>query len=113
MHTVWQQATTMTFLGIVACQVGTAMAARTQTAALFKIGFSGNRLLLAGIFFELAFSAAVVAIAPLQPVFGTMMPEWWQLLMLLPFPLLDWGSDELFKSVRRRVDATHTAREAY
>lgn len=112
MHTLWQQATTMTFLGIVACQVGTAMAARTQTVSLFKIGFSGNRLLLAGILFELAFSAAVVVIAPLRLVFGTVMPEWWQLLMLLPFPLLVWGSDELFKSVRRRVDATHTSRQA-
>ena len=105
MHAVWQQATTMTFLGIVACQVGTAMAARTQTVSLFRIGVAGNRLLLAGILFELVFSAAVVSIAPLQLVFGTVMPEWWQLLMLVPFPLLVWGSDELFKSLRRHLNA--------
>jgi len=28
LHRVWQQATTMSFLGIVACQIGTAMASR-------------------------------------------------------------------------------------
>jgi len=33
---VWQQATTMSFLGIVACQIGTAMASRTQHASLRK-----------------------------------------------------------------------------
>ena len=102
MHVLWQQATTMTFLGIVACQVGTAMAARTQTVSLRRIGVTTNRLLLGGIAFELVFSAAVVGIAPLQRVFGTAVPEPWQLLLLLPFPFLVWGADEVFKSFRRR-----------
>lgn len=102
LHIVWQQATTMTFLGIVACQLGTAMAARTQTVSLRRVGVATNRLLLGGIAFELAFSAAVVVIAPLQLVFGTAVPEAWQLLMLLPFPFLVWGSDEIFKYFRRR-----------
>ncbi|WP_218063237.1 cation-transporting P-type ATPase [Arthrobacter sp. SDTb3-6] len=102
MHVLWQQATTMTFLGIVACQVGTAMAARTQTVSLLRIGVTTNRILLGGIVFELVFSAAVVGIAPLQLVFGTAVPEPWQLLLLLPFPFLVWGADEVFKSFRRK-----------
>ena len=38
LHHVWQQATTMTFLGIVACQIGTAVASRTQFASLRQVG---------------------------------------------------------------------------
>lgn len=102
LHAVWQQATTMTFLGIVTCQVGTAMAARTQTVSLFRVGLTTNRLLLWGIAFELVFAAGVVAIAPLQSIFGTAIPEAWQLVLLLPFPFLVWGSDEILKSFLRR-----------
>lgn len=36
----------MTFLGIVACQVGTALAARTDRASLRSIGLATNQLLL-------------------------------------------------------------------
>lgn len=35
----------MTFLGIVACQIGAAFAARTQTASLREVGVANNRLL--------------------------------------------------------------------
>ncbi|MGA7206213.1 MAG: cation-translocating P-type ATPase C-terminal domain-containing protein [Specibacter sp.] len=102
LHILWQQATTMTFLGIVACQLGTAMAACTQTVSLARIGFLSNRLLLGGIAFEVAFSAAIVGIAPLQLIFGTAVPAPSQLLMLLPFPFIVWGSDEVFKWFLRR-----------
>jgi magnesium-transporting ATPase (P-type) len=103
LNMVWRQATTMTFLGIVACQVGTAMAARTQTVSLFTIGLTTNRLLLWGIAFEIVFAAGVVVIEPLQAIFGTAVPESWEILLLLPFPVLVWGSDEVLKlSLRRR-----------
>ena len=64
----------MTFLGIVACQIGTALAARTQQASLRQIGLLSNPLLLWGIAFEIVFAAAVVLLPPLQPVFGTTAP---------------------------------------
>ncbi|MEA5153502.1 cation-transporting P-type ATPase [Raineyella sp.] len=101
LHDVWVQATTMSFLGIVACQIGTAFAARTQTASLHRIGIATNRLLLWGIAFEIAFSAAIVYIPPLQEVFGTAAPEPRQLLLLLPYPFLVWGVDELVRYARR------------
>jgi calcium-translocating P-type ATPase len=103
MHSVWVQATTITFLGIVSCQVGTAMAARTQTASLRDIGVFSNRFLLWGIAFELVFAAAIVAIPFLQPVFDTLPPEPWQLLMLLPFPFLVWGVDEIWRTLQGRT----------
>jgi magnesium-transporting ATPase (P-type) len=99
---VWQQATTMTFLGIVACQVGTAMAARTQVASLRSIGLFTNRLLLWGIAFELVFAAAAVSVPWAQHLFGTAIPGPAELSLLIPFPFLVWGADELVRAYRRR-----------
>ena len=102
LHQVWMQATTMTFLGIVACQIGTAMAARCQRTSLAQTGLTSNPLLLAGIGFEIAFTAAVVYLPPLQQLFGTAPPAAWQVAALAPFPLIVWGSDELWRYFRRR-----------
>ena len=60
LHDAYLQATTMTFAGIVACQIGTAFAARTERASLRSVGVFTNRLLLWGIAFELVFAAAVI-----------------------------------------------------
>ncbi|PPK67243.1 calcium-translocating P-type ATPase [Actinokineospora auranticolor] len=104
LHHTWQQATTMSFLGIVACQIGTAFAARTNHAPLRAIGALSNRLLLWGIAFELAFTAAVLAIPPLARVFGMALPPLWQIALLPLFPVLVWGADELWRARRRRVE---------
>jgi calcium-translocating P-type ATPase len=98
----WRQATTMTFLGIVACQVGTAFAARTQHASLRTVGLTTNPLLLWGIAFELAFATAVVTIPAMQRIFDTVAPEWWQVALLLPLPIIVWAVDELWRWSRRR-----------
>jgi hypothetical protein len=40
----------------------------------------------------------------LQPVFGTAVPDLWQVLFILPFPLIVWGVDELWRwNARRHV----------
>ncbi|WP_432839547.1 cation-translocating P-type ATPase [Dactylosporangium sp. CA-092794] len=102
LHHVWRQATTMSFLGIVACQIGTAFAARTQTAPLLAVGVFTNRLLLWGVAFEVAFAAALVYLPPLQSLFDTAPPSPAQLALLLPFPVLVWGADELWRALKRR-----------
>ena len=107
LHHVWQQATTMSFLGIVACQIGTAMASRTQHASLRQVGIFTNRLLLWGIAYEIVFAAAVSTVPTLQDVFGTATPDLWQVLLILPFPLLVWGADELWRWNTRRRIARH------
>lgn len=61
----------MTFLGIVACQVGTTIAARTERVSLRSIGFFSNPLLLWAILSELVFAGALVYVPLLQGVFGT------------------------------------------
>jgi calcium-translocating P-type ATPase len=103
LHLVWQQATTMTFLGIVACQIGTGIAARTQLASLWSVGFTTNPLLLWGILFEIAFAAAVVLVPALQIVFGTATPQLWQVALLVPLPVIVWGVDETWRWLARRA----------
>ena len=101
LHHAYLEATTMTFLGIVACQVGTALAARTERSSLREVGLTTNRLLLWGIAFELVFAAAVVA-TPVAAPLGMALPPWDALLLLIPFPLIVWGADELWRARRRR-----------
>jgi magnesium-transporting ATPase (P-type) len=103
LHSAYLQATTMTFAGIVACQIGTAVAARTEHASLWSVGFFTNRLLLWGIASELVFAAAVIYLPPLQQVFATAALGASELALLLTFPLIVWGSDEFRRFLRRRA----------
>ena len=102
LHGAWRQATTMTFVGIVACQVGTAMAARTTRSSLRSIGVFSNRLLLWGIGFELAFTAALIYVPVVRGVFGMAFIPPAELLVVAPFPVLVWGADELRRLRMRR-----------
>ena len=101
LHHAYLQATTMSFLGIVACQLGTAFASRTERGSLRSIGFFSNRLLLWGIAFELAFAAALIYVPALQTVFGTAALPLDAVLLTLPFPLIVWGVDALVRSRSR------------
>jgi magnesium-transporting ATPase (P-type) len=105
LHQDYLAATTMTFAGITACQVGTAFATRTSHASLREIGFFSNPLLLWGIAFELLFAAALIYLPPLQDVFDTAALEPRYLAVLAIFPLIVWGSDELRRWARRRRTA--------
>jgi calcium-translocating P-type ATPase len=106
LHADYLAATTMTFAGITACQVGTAFAARTSRASLREIGILSNPLLLWGILFELAFAGAVIYLPPLQDLFATAGLSGTELAILAAFPPVVWGSDELRRwALRRRVGA--------
>ena len=100
-HT-YLQATTMTFLGIVACQVGTAFAARSDRASLWSIGVLSNRLLLAGVAFELVFAAAIVMLPGVSTSLGMALPPIPALAALPSFAVIVWGADEIVRAVRRR-----------
>jgi magnesium-transporting ATPase (P-type) len=102
LHHAYRQATTVTFAGIAACQIGTAFAARTDRASLFTIGLASNPLLLLGIAFECLFTAAVIYAPPLQHIFGTAALTPQQLVIIAPFPVIVWGVDELARWIRRR-----------
>ena len=68
LHHAYLQATTVAWLGIVACQVGTAFAVRTDHASLRSVGIFTNRYLLGGIAFALSFAAALIYIPALNSV---------------------------------------------
>jgi calcium-translocating P-type ATPase len=106
LHHDYLVATTMTFAGITACQVGTAFAARTSSAPLREIGVLSNPLLLWGIAFELLFAAALIYLPPLQDLFGTASLDARYLAVLAIFPFVVWGSDELRRWWLRRRDAS-------
>ncbi len=113
LHDVYLQATTITFAGIVSCQIGTAFAARTDHASLRSVGVWSNRLLLWGIAFELLFTAAVIYTPVGQAIFGTASLDLWMVGMIAPFGLVVWGADELrrwrLRRRRRSVDAASAA----
>jgi calcium-translocating P-type ATPase len=108
LHHTYLMATTMSFAGITACQVGTAFAARTSRASLREIGFFTNPLLLGGIAFELVFAAALIYLPPLQHVFHTAALGLPELAVLATFPVIVWGSDELRRAWHRRHEPTPT-----
>ncbi len=95
LHHAYLQATTMTFLGIVACQLGTGLAARTERVSLRSVGLLSNPLLLWGFAFEIAFAALLVVVSPVGDAFDTARPPADALLLLLAFPVVVWGADEL------------------
>jgi magnesium-transporting ATPase (P-type) len=109
LHDAWLRATTMSFAGIVACQVGTAFASRVEHGSSRAIGFTSNRLLLWGIAFELVFAAALIYLPPLQTVFGTRALGLPELALLLTFPPIVWGVDELRRRGRRASPAAGRA----
>jgi len=101
LHHAYQQATTVAWLGIVACQIGTVFAARTDHASLRALGVFTNPALLVGIGAEIVFAPALVYTPLLHPVFGTAALAADQLLLLVPFPFIVWGADELRRLWRR------------
>jgi magnesium-transporting ATPase (P-type) len=105
LHHGYQQATTMTFLSMVACQVGTAFAARTERASLRSIGVFSNPLLLWGVAFELALTAILIYVPVCQGLLGTAALPARDILLVLPFPFIVWGADELRRWVIRRRKA--------
>jgi magnesium-transporting ATPase (P-type) len=108
LHHTYLIATTMSFAGITACQVGTAFASRTSRASLREIGFFTNPLLLGGIAFELVFAAALIYLPPLQSIFHTAALGLPEIALLASFPVIVWGSDELRRARRRRHEPTPT-----
>lgn len=102
LHHTYVTATTMTFFGMVAGQIGTAFAARTEHASLRSVGVFTNRLLLWGIGFELLLAAILIYVPPFQAMLATAPLSPTELLFALPFPFIVWGADELRRYLIRR-----------
>jgi calcium-translocating P-type ATPase len=109
LHHAYLQATSMTWAGIVAGQIGAVFACRTTTASLRQIGFLTNPNLLRGVAFEICFAAAIIYASPLQSLFHTAGLDPGQLALLATFPFIVWGIDEAWRARgRRRADVRRT-----
>ena len=102
LHHAYLQATTMTFLGMVMGQVGTAVAARTERASLRSVGVFTNRFLLWGVAFELALTAMIIYLPFFHSLLSTAALPPSTLLITLPFPFIVWGADEARRYLLRR-----------
>jgi magnesium-transporting ATPase (P-type) len=102
LHHSYRQATTVAWLGIVACQIGSGFAARTDRVSLRSVGVFSNRFLLGGIGVSLAFAGLLIYAPPLESFFGTQALTPLQLLPVAPYPLIVWGADELRRYLVRR-----------
>ena len=97
-----REAATMVFLGIVIMQVANVFACRTERVSVFHVGFFSNRMVFAGIAFELVFAALLIYVPFLQKIFGTapIGPEGW--LVLFAFTPLVFLVEEARKAFVRR-----------
>jgi len=102
LHHAYLQATTMTFLGMVMGQVGTAVAARSERASLRSVGLFTNRFLLWGVAFELALTAMIIYLPFFHSLLSTAALRPSTLLITLPFPFIVWGADEARRYLLRR-----------
>jgi calcium-translocating P-type ATPase len=110
LHHVYVTATTMTLFGMIAGQIGTAFAARTEHASLRSVGVFSNPLLLWGIGFELLLAAILIYVPLFQSLLATAPLSPTELLFALPFPFIVWGADELRRYLIRRQAAFRAQR---
>jgi magnesium-transporting ATPase (P-type) len=92
----------MAFVGMMAGQIGTAFAVRTRRASLRSIGAFSNPHLLKAIAGVIAFAALCMYLPPLQHLLGTAALPARYLVLLLPYPFIVLGADELRKWIVRR-----------
>ena len=101
-HLLVRQATTATFLGIVILQVGTVFACRSFKDSIFGLGFLSNKLLVAGVVFELVLSAVIIYSPIGNSIFGTAPLSISVWLVLIPFSIGLLLAEELRKFYVRR-----------
>jgi calcium-translocating P-type ATPase len=99
---LYQTATTMTLAGIVACQIGNLFACRTRLGSSLGRGLPANRLLFAGLAFELLLLLALIYFPPLADVFGLAPLEAGHWLLLASFGPILLLLEETRKAVMRR-----------
>jgi magnesium-transporting ATPase (P-type) len=87
---------------------GRLLAARTDRVSLFRVGVGTNRLLLAGVAFELLFTAALVYLPTMNRLLGAAPLPWHIVAFIALLSLVVWGVDELHRARLRRVPQAGT-----
>lgn len=98
----YRQATTMSLAAIVACQIGNVLACRSDRRSAFAPSGGRNWLIAWGIAAELAILAALIDTPWLSAAFGLAPLDARRWALLLTFPGVLWGLEELRKWRWRR-----------
>ena len=98
---LYQRATTMTLIGIVAAQVGNVFACRTDRESVFRVGLLGNRAVLLGIAAEITILLALITVPSLASVFGLLAPTPAEWMIVLVFPAVVLALEEGRKLLAR------------
>jgi Ca2+-transporting ATPase len=98
---VYIAATTVFFLGVVAGQIGSALACRTEVDPIHHRGYISNRYLWGGLTGMVLIALALVFVPPLAEPFhmAPPPPEFWSMFVI--FPPIVFGIDWLRKLARR------------
>jgi hypothetical protein len=87
---------------------------RNGVRCAYRAGFASldwrvqQPLLLVAIAFELCFTADLLWAPPLRELFGTEPPPLRDLVLVLPFQLIVWGADELWRWWARQRNTRST-----
>jgi sodium/potassium-transporting ATPase subunit alpha len=97
------KAATATFLGIVMMQIGNVFACRTQNESAFKSGIFSNRLMIWGIAIEIILSVFIIYHPWGNRIFATSPLPFGVWVILIPFALLPFFSEELRKLFAKKA----------
>lgn len=107
---IWMSATSVTFISIVFCQIGIVFNCRTTKESVFKIGIFSNKEINYGVIFEILL-LVVVIFAPFlntEVLETNMVTDYRIWLIILTFPFILIGTDELRKYIYRKKDLKET-----
>jgi len=96
---LYMQATTACLTAIIITQVANVFACRSSRESVFSIGFFSNRLIFAGIAFEIILQLFIVYHPWGNAVFSTAPLSLHVWLVLIPFAILLFGSEEVRKFI--------------
>jgi magnesium-transporting ATPase (P-type) len=106
---LYATATTMSLAGIVACQIGNLLACRSSRESVFRLPWTGNRLLYVGIACEVGLLLLLVYSPPLAAVFGLAPLGPWHWLALAVFGPIVLLLEETRKLLVRNATPTSPA----
>jgi len=99
--TLYLQATTACLAGIIVTQIANVFVCRSSSSSVFSLGFFSNRLVLAGIASEIALAVFVIYTPLGNSLFACAPVSMHVWLLLIPFALLLFGTDEARKAYIR------------
>ncbi len=109
---IYAAATTMSFAGIVASQIGNVFACRTEMASVWSVGIFSNRFVLISIAMEVALTLTLIYTPFLAEVFGFGPLGMKDLFLLSTFPVIMLAMAEGRKYLIRRFSPLETARQS-